>query len=480
MLFANVAEFVASGWKPRIVIVGTGPAGLSLALRLHERKLDCLLVEAGTHGYSAASQSLYRGQVVGDARFALDVVRLRQFGGTSGHWSGWCRALDAHDFEVRPAIAHSGWPIGRHDLDRYATRAEQLLQIEPPAPDRALTPQLDEVEIRFSPPVRFGIAYRTMIERSPSIGLLLDTALTELEPGTGRIDAIRIVGADRVPHRLRVQRLVLCAGGIENSRLLLWSNARHAGGVVPRAETLGRYWMGHRVIPAGDALLAAGAQARFPPRRFFALSPAAMKAHGSAAARLWIPHHFTTDTQRGKALMRELLCTAPRAGERLFGLLGRNLRCGVWVSMSLEQTPRPDNRIELARDLDPLGVPRVRLHWRHSAIERHTAMTALRAFGEALIRHDLGRVRVPGWLLDDSWPDEQDDHAGRHHIGGTRMAASPEHGIVDRDCKVFGTDNLYIGGSSVFPTCGHAHPTLGIVQLALRLGDHLADTDRGA
>jgi choline dehydrogenase-like flavoprotein len=54
------------------------------------------------------------------------------------------------------------------------------------------------------------------------------------------------------------------------------------------------------------------------------------------------------------------------------------------------------------------------------------------------------------------------------------MAASPGLGVVDQDCKVFGTRNLYIAGSSVFPTGGHAPPTLTIVQLALRLADHLA------
>ena len=54
------------------------------------------------------------------------------------------------------------------------------------------------------------------------------------------------------------------------------------------------------------------------------------------------------------------------------------------------------------------------------------------------------------------------------------MAESPATGIVDRNCKVFGIANLYIGGSSVFSTGGHANPTYTIVQLAMRLGDHLA------
>jgi choline dehydrogenase-like flavoprotein len=78
-------------------------------------------------------------------------------------------------------------------------------------------------------------------------------------------------------------------------------------------------------------------------------------------------------------------------------------------------------------------------------------------------------------LGEDDFP-EDDELGGFHHMGGTRMATSPARGIVDRNCKVFEQDNLYVAGSSVFPSGGHANPTLTIIQLALRLGDHLVQT----
>jgi choline dehydrogenase-like flavoprotein len=100
--------------------------------------------------------------------------------------------------------------------------------------------------------------------------------------------------------------------------------------------------------------------------------------------------------------------------------------------------------------------------------------------GEALIKHDVGRLKISDWLLDDeTWP-KHDQGAGSHHMGGTRMSDAAATGVVDRNCKVFGMANLYIGGSSVFPTSGHANPTYTIVQLALRLGDHLATTSAGS
>jgi choline dehydrogenase-like flavoprotein len=171
MLAASVAQLRSSGFRPQVCIVGTGPAGISLALRLQDKKVPCLLIEAGNWEASESSQDFYRGTVVGDPYHELNRARLRQFGGTSGHWSGWCRALDAADFEVREYIPHSGWPIRKQDLDPYALEAAWILQTKPKAVDRAMTADIDEIEIRFSrPPVRFGSAYREAIERSSTIG----------------------------------------------------------------------------------------------------------------------------------------------------------------------------------------------------------------------------------------------------------------------------------------------------------------------
>ena len=61
-------------------------------------------------------------------------------------------------------------------------------------------------------------------------------------------------------------------------------------------------------------------------------------------------------------------------------------------------------------------------------------------------------------------------------MGTTRMSADPAQGVVDADCRVHGMANLYVAGSSVFPTCGSANPTLTIVALALRLAAHLKGT----
>jgi choline dehydrogenase-like flavoprotein len=96
--------------------------------------------------------------------------------------------------------------------------------------------------------------------------------------------------------------------------------------------------------------------------------------------------------------------------------------------------------------------------------------------GHHLAASGTGRLHIDRWVLDGGPFPENTPSAGNHHMGGTRMATRAAEGIVDGDCRVFGQQNLFVAGSSVFPTAGHVNPTLTIVQLALRLGAHLAAT----
>jgi choline dehydrogenase-like flavoprotein len=175
-----------------------------------------------------------------------------------------------------------------------------------------------------------------------------------------------------------------------------------------------------------------------------------------------------------KELVRQAFCVAPDWSNRLLKQVGKEYHCGALLRAESEQAPRPENRIELDSQTDALGVPRPRLYWKKAEFERKSALTQAVLVGDALIKHDIGRLRIRNFLADNMpWPKSAQPGSW-HHMGGTRMSESPATGVVDKNCKVFGMDNLYIGGSSVFTTGGHASPTYTIVQLALRLGDHLA------
>jgi choline dehydrogenase-like flavoprotein len=143
----------------------------------------------------------------------------------------------------------------------------------------------------------------------------------------------------------------------------------------------------------------------------------------------------------------------------------------------VEQRPDPDSRLSLSDRTDCLGLPIARLDWRISDQERETVATFGNLICKEFQRIGLANPKLADWAkhrrLDDSrFVDVC------HPTGTTRMASDARSGVVDTHCQVHGTEGLYIAGSSVFPTTGHANPTLMIVALAIRLADRLKQTLR--
>lgn len=134
-----------------------------------------------------------------------------------------------------------------------------------------------------------------------------------------------------------------------------------------------------------------------------------------------------------------------------------------------EQAPDPDNRVTIGTELDALGCRKVQLHWRWNEIDIRSIRRSQDIFAEEIARAGLGKLKLER--------DKGDPHpillSVHHHMGTTRMHADPKQGVVDANCQVHGLPNLFIAGSSVFPTGGFANPTLTIVALSIRLADHV-------
>jgi choline dehydrogenase-like flavoprotein len=474
MIYESFDKYKSSGFSPAVCIIGSGPAGISLALQLEKHKIPCLIVEAGGLNYSPESQDAYKGQTIGDKYIGLDLARLRYFGGTSGHWEGWCRPLDAVDFEARVGIKNSGWPIKKKDLDPYSKETESILEIESFPEDIPVNDDLKEVFFNFSPPVRFGDKYQQHIKKSSLIRLLINSPLKDIVPINGKISHINLHSKNKDVQKVSAKHFVLCTGGIENSRILLWSNQLHNGGVVPDAQALGNYWMEHPAYGVADTVLFSFTKMRKKGgMRFYAPSEDYLRKHniGNFGLRLLSGENLV------KALIKDGICIAPKLFEPLARKVSSELVCNAALRLTWEQIPVSTNRIELNDEKDATGMPRVNLFWEKQDQDRLSAETAVKLFGTYLAKQDIGRVKVISWLADGKAYPDDDEILSFHHMGGTRMASTPKEGVVDANCKVFGVENLFIGGSSVFPTGGHTNPTYTIVQLALRLGDHIAKID---
>jgi choline dehydrogenase-like flavoprotein len=143
------------------------------------------------------------------------------------------------------------------------------------------------------------------------------------------------------------------------------------------------------------------------------------------------------------------------------------------LKVQTEQPPLGPSRLTLSDRRDALGIRKLDVAWVVGEEERHACQAMAEVVAEELARCGLGRLETFPWL-DEPERFRAEAHDFYHHAGTTRMAADPQEGVVDTDCRVHGLEGLYVTGGSVFPTSGHAHPTLMIVALALRLADHLS------
>lgn len=182
-------------------------------------------------------------------------------------------------------------------------------------------------------------------------------------------------------------------------------------------------------------------------------------------------------------VLAKVLGSSRREAEELMPLLVGNVATRGYVDLvggpleridlatRIEQAPNRDSRVLLTDDRDELQMPRVALDWRMSDVDRRVVRRALGLLGAEVGASGIGRLQILLGEDDRGWPE--DLKGGSHHTGTTRMSDDARQGVVDRDGLVHGMANLFVAGSSVFPTAGGGTPTLLLVALALRLADHL-------
>ena len=145
----------------------------------------------------------------------------------------------------------------------------------------------------------------------------------------------------------------------------------------------------------------------------------------------------------------------------------------MYLELRTEQMPNPQSRVTLGDKRDALGQPLPHLHWALTGQDKHTMQQMAGLVDNELRRLGLGRVNIADWLKSDDLTFDPEMVGGHHHMGTTRMSVDPGHGVVDANCRAHGLKNLYVAGSSVFPTASYVNPTMTVLALAFRLADHL-------
>lgn len=532
----DITEFErGSHLSADVCVIGAGIAGIAVTRQLMNSGRRVILLESGGTDYDSAIQDLAAGDCAGLPYYPLAEARLRFFGGTTAIWGGRLAEMDAIDFEPRPWVEHSGWPIAYRALLPWNAEARRLLGAEPIATDERLWPLIGATPPEFDPyfirtsfwqfdlePGRFALQRCHDLVASHNVTIVTRATVTHLQArhDLGSIAQVRIADPTGCRATVSARQFVLAAGGLENARLLLASNDVYPRGLGNEHDLVGRFFMEHphargwRVhTPAPWRLLqlyarrhrAAGTMVApcFRPgeslqRRAgilntsFALScrphPGKQPFIGIRAYRL--AKYRLHPTQGNRRLWQAV----KRSARGLSGLtdplrpwlLARSGLNGLYAIVRAEQAPNPRSRVYLSGERDALGVPRLVLDWQLRDIDKRSVRVTMQAFDSELRRLGLGRVEPARWLDDPelSWQFDPaiSNHpvAGYHHMGTTRMADHPSRGVVDSNGRVFGLANLYVAGSSVFATGGWANPTLTLAALSLRLGEHLRQVEQRA
>ncbi|HZC42718.1 MAG TPA: GMC family oxidoreductase [Acidobacteriaceae bacterium] len=503
-----------------VCIVGAGAAGIVLASQLMRVGKRVLLLESGGSKEDETFQQLNRSARTGQALKSVHAGRFRALGGTTIRWGGQIQEMQERDFDARPGIPGSGWPILRSTLTPYyerALEAEGLLPVlrtdeevwrESGSAAPNLSSDLIPYFTRWCPEPNFARLYRDTLP-STNICVVLHATVCELmmNDAADAVLGLRCKNLAGSEHVFHAPAYVLCAGMIETIQLLLQPLEK---GEAPWQKNgwLGRHVQSH--IDYNSAKLVDVDRKRmeqvFPNvylkrRKYqpkFRVSEERQRADETlniAGAISFISlGSVERDVRQMKSAARNFLrgnWTAIGKRDTLPALRRLPILAQLaysfyvshraywpqdvtyWLRVHCEQEPLSASRITLSPERDAMGMFRTRIDWQVSPLEWKTIQRFTQMAQRALENAGLARLEPQQELaFEDGYRQVTFDDS-YHWMGGTRMASSAADGVVDTDLKLHGVRNAYVCSASVYPTSGFANPVHTLLALAIRLADHL-------
>ena len=506
-----------------VVIVGAGPAGLSVASELENSGHKVLLLESGSEEFQWAKQG-GRQPVDGAQKYDVGHSHGRGFGGSTGGLLGWgwqARPLDPQDFRERKDLDLPGWPFSREDLEPYYTRAHKFCSLGPNRYDAqywlqseskpSLYPNNGDAEVSVT---QLGdkdtfTNMKEGVHASGTIEIVYHATVKKIvcEGKSGPIEKLEVVNAQLKTFEVKAEIYVVAGGGIDTPRLLLASSPE---GIGNHSDRVGRYFMEHPHLTTGHFWCAR--KELMSNLNLYFMNPS---VEGTRIRAVWM---LSEEVQKREGLLNlingimpvdavwlsqgfralrnsynlakaglplamlgeapKVLASIPRLGWSAFqrSVLKRSPeKIAIQFWGMAEATPDPESRVTLQNKRDAFGLPIPKLTWKVQENDMHLARRTMELMDERMKQEGLGH-------FDPIMPNQHTRvkfMRGWHHMGTARMHTSPNQGVVDENCRVHGHPNLYIAGSSVFPRSGASNPTLTVVALSLRLADHLKKEIKG-
>lgn len=513
-MILDYASSPESFFEADICIVGTGVAAYTMLSSLVHTNLKIIVVERGgiqpDPDESLDKECLINGHVFtghqDGRRFGL--------GGTSLSWGGQALPLHDFDFDQKEWVKYSGWPISPADITPFIPAAEAIMQVDPVPYDTdvfslrslaSLHSDSGQVQFHFSkwsPAPNFKPGWLKKYASHPQIQVITHARALSLhfDEETKSVSKLYILNPEGKQGVISAAQYVLAAGGLENPCLLL------ASPTMPVNPWIGKMFQDHPTAQVatvkpkdlhrlqryfGYFFLG---KTRMLPR--ISLTQSAVLHHKILSATAFIQFippggsFFENLKETYRSISRGHVPTARTmmktlASMRHIGSLFAVAKAYVAdryafvpggvprLTMMIEQSPDPQSQIVLSTTKDKAGQPIPEIYWHFGEDTIRTFKTYCSILESEFDRLDIGKIEWDSWVHQDDETIRQHLQDAYHHMGTTRMSATHDTGVVNTDCRMHDVQNVYIAGSSVFPTSGHSNPTLTFMALALRLSQNL-------
>jgi choline dehydrogenase-like flavoprotein len=522
----NQADEGGAGCNAQVCIVGAGTAGIYLAQELRKLGLQVVMLEAGDALARMPEEIGQLCQQRGIRYRGADLGRSFGLGGTSALWGGQMIPLAESDMGPRSAVGFDAWPIGYAEVAAYFQVVRQQLGLGGRS-GPSVVAHSSLLASRFSALLKLGRnfdlrlsewlpfkkrnfakAFADTLAGDTGLTVWLNASVVDMNrsnsSGNSQIESITARSPNGRTLVVRPSVVVICAGALESTRLLLEFDEATGGSVTNEGAPLGRYFADHLSVTCGRFICRDWRRYNLAVGPIFengVMRTPRMELTGLAQQELGLTSafaHFTFVTQgnTGFDVVRSVL-RRRQGGQQSLGLtpsllwrvvtdvtamaFWRGLHRRLWIprkaelllQVDIEQTPNAASRLTLSEERDTFNRKRLVIDWQITSDD----VRVIRKVAEVTIDAWQGSPLREVAELELTLPDEFDSFATLydvyHPTGSLRMGTSAANSVVDKDLRLWKTDNCYVTTTAVFPSAGSANPGLTHLALTARLAAHI-------